>query len=145
MGVRMGPTERPAHPPEGTGPAVGPLFRRIDLIILPIVFAFDVLVFSQFLRTDVITPAQQVGVVCYSVVGIGLLIFRRRAPLLVFGALLTLSLLAILLTDLYSPVLPLLVALAAVAELRPLRVSVAALVIVLLPTVLLVVDAARGA
>jgi signal transduction histidine kinase len=145
MGVRMGPTERPAHPPEGTGPAVGPLFRRIDLIILPIVFAFDVLVFSQFLRTDVITPAQQVGVVCYSVVGIGLLIFRRRAPLLVFGALLVLSMLAILLTDLYSPVLPLLVALAAVAELRPLRVSVGALAIVVLPTVLLVVDAAQAA
>ena len=60
--------------------SAGPWLRRIDLIILPIVFAFDilrVLPVAPHRRDD---ARRAVGIVCYSAVGVCLLIFRRLAP-----------------------------------------------------------------
>ena len=108
-------------------PAARPWLRRIDLLILPIVFVLDILVFSWLLRSDGMTTRLGSAIVCYSAVGVGLLIFRRLAPVLVFGASGCTPSLALLLTDVYIPVLMLLVALEAVAELRSLRVSLVAL------------------
>ncbi|MET0865026.1 MAG: histidine kinase [Nakamurella sp.] len=124
--------------------AVRPWLRRIDLVVLPLVFLLDVLVFSSLLRSDV-TTTERVGIVAYSALGVALLAFRHRAPLLVFGVVLAHSLLALLTTELYVPVLILLVALEAVAELRPMRVSLTALAAVAAPTALLVLAAAREA
>ncbi|MEP6563203.1 MAG: histidine kinase dimerization/phosphoacceptor domain-containing protein, partial [Nakamurella sp.] len=124
--------------------AARPGLRRVDLIILPLVFLLDVLVFSSLLRPDV-TITERFAIIAYSAIGVALLAFRRRAPLLVFGALLAHSLLALAITSNYVPVLILLVALEAVAEVRPLRVSAAALAVMALPTSLEVLAAAREA
>ena len=147
MGVRMVPsTERQAR---STGPpsVLADRFwlRRIDLLILPAVYLFDVLVFSKLLRVDGITGAERAGILVYSAIGVGLLVFRRFAPVLVFCAAWLHSMLALILTDAYFPVLILLVALAAVAELRSLTISLIALGAILLPSALLVVAAADQA
>jgi signal transduction histidine kinase len=76
---------------------------------------------------------------------VALLAFRRRAPIVVFCAVLAHSLVALLGTSAYVPVLILLVALEAVAELRSLRVSLATLATTVVPIVLLVLAASREA
>src|SRR6476646_4385551 len=145
MGVRMAPSIG-RRPRSAADPATPPTWlRRGDLLLLPIVFAVDVLLFSQLLRTDVVDNATRVAIVCYSAGGVCLLIFRRLAPVLVFCALWVHSILALLFTDAYIPVLLLLVALERVAELRSLTVSLVALLSLAVPTTLLVMAAARAA
>jgi len=145
MGVRMAPSIG-RRPRSAADPATPPTWlRRGDLLLLPIVFAVDVLLFSQLLRTDVVDNATRVAIVCYSAVGVCLLVIRRLAPVLVFCALWVHSILALLFTDAYIPVLLLLVALEMVAELRSLTVSLVALATLAVPTALLVTAAARAA
>lgn len=144
MGVRMGPSTTSASSQPDAATA-RPWLRRIDLIILPIVFVFDLLVFSRVLRADILTPTARIGIVVFSAVGVALLIFRRRVPVLVFGAVLLHSVAALLLTDVYFPMLITLVALEAVAELRSLRISLVALAATLVPITLMVMDAVRAA
>ena len=147
MGVRMGPSGEKRYPHEVNQPVVTsrPWLRRIDLAILPIVFLLDILLFSSLLRTDVMTPAGRIAIVCYSAVGIGVLVFRRLAPVPVFGVIWVHSVLALIITDRYVPVLLVLVALEAVAELRSARISLVALATVLVPTTLLVTEAVGAA
>ena len=147
MGVRMGPSGSgrgyEAHQPVPAGGRPWP--NRVDLVILPIAFVLDILLFSSLLRSDVMTTAGRLAIVCYSAVGVGLLLFRRQAPFAIFGLIWLHSVVALVVTDRYVPVVFLLVALEAVAELRPLRLSLAALATVLVPTALLVVQAVRAA
>jgi signal transduction histidine kinase len=153
MGIRMGPiVERRVVAPDEPGrstdqsrtPLLPPWLSRLDLLILPLVFVIDTLLFSRLLRADFI-PAGRVAIVCYSAVGVCLLIFRRLAPVLVFCAAWVHGVLALLITDAYFPVLILLVALEAVAELRSIRVSLAALAAALVPSALMVGAAVREA
>lgn len=118
--------------------------RRVDLLVLPGVFLFDILVFSRLLRAD-ITAAERVAIVCYSAIGVALLVFRRLAPLVVFAAVWVHAMLALLFTTSYIPMVLLLVALEAVAEFRSARVSLSALAALLVPTGLLVAAAASQA
>ena len=145
MGVRMAP--RLGRRSRTAAYRVAPTswLRRIDLLILPLVFAVDVLLFSRLLRTDDVDNATRVAIVCYSAVGVCLLIFRRLAPVVVFCVLWVHAILALLLTDAYIPVLLLLVALEMVAELRSLTVSLVALASLAIPMVLLVTAAGRAA
>ena len=145
MGVQMGPSTERRSLSSGPGTLARPWwFRRIDLLLLPVVFLFDILVFSRLLRADV-TAAERVAIVCYSAIGVGLLAFRRLAPLIVFAFLWAHSVVALLVSDSYVPVVLLLVALEAVAELRAIRLSLVALASLLVPTGLLVLDASRAA
>ena len=81
-------------------------------------FVLDILLFSSLLRSDVMTTAGRLAIVCYSAVGVGLLLFRRLAPVAIFGVIWLHSVVALVVTDRYVPVVFLLVALEAVAELR---------------------------
>ncbi len=143
MGVRMGPSgERHGH--EADAPvavAPRPWLRRIDLVILPVVFVLDTLLFSTLLRTDVMTATGRAAVVGYSAVGIGVLVFRWRAPVSVFGLIWVHSVVALTVTDRYVPILFVLVALEAVAELRSLRISLLTLAAVSVPTTMVVIEA----
>ena len=113
-------------------------FHRVDLIILPVVFLADVLVFSRMLRIEGVTAAERVAIVIYSGAGIGLLLLRWRAPVAVYIAAVVLALPPLLISDYYIPFLIPLVALAAVAQLRPPRVSLWCLAASALPIALLV-------
>lgn len=113
-------------------------FHRVDLIILPVVFLADVLVFSRMLRIEGVTAAERVAIVIYSGAGIGLLLLRWRAPVAVYIAAVVLALPPLLISDYYIPFLIPLVALAAVAQLRPPRVSLWCLAASVLPIALLV-------
>jgi len=144
MGVRMAPSIGRRSRSAALPATPSTWLQRIDLLILPIVFAVDVLLFSRLLRPDV-DNATRVAIVCYSAVGVCLLIFRRLAPVLVFGAVWVHSIVALLFTDAYVPVLLLLVALEMVAELRSLTVSLVALASLAVPTTLLVTAAAGAA
>ena len=124
--------------------AVRPGLRRLDLVVLPLVFLLDILVFSSMLRADA-SSAERIAILAYSALGVALLAFRHWAPVIVFCAVFAHSLLALLATTSYIPVLLLLVALEAVAELRSMRVSLAALAAMIVPTALLVSAAAREA
>ena len=121
-----------------------PWLHRLDLIVLPLVFLLDVLVFSSMLRGDT-TTAERIAIMAYSALGLALLAFRHRAPVVVFCAVLAHSLLALLATTDYIPVLILLVALEAVAEHRSVRVSLASLAAMIVPIAFLVSAAAREA
>ncbi len=148
MGMRMGPSGEKRYPPEVDATLVvepRPWLRRIDLVILPVVFVLDILLFSSLLRADLMTPAGRVALVGYSAVGIALLVFRRLAPVPIFAVIWVHSVLALIVTDRYVPVLLLLVALEAVAELKSLRISLLALATMLVPTVLLVSEAVGAA
>ena len=126
MVVRMGPRGEKRNQQEVFEPAAEvsrPWLRRIDLVILPVVFVLDVLLFSSVLRADVLTAAGRVAIVGYSAVGVAVLVFRRLAPVPVFAVIWVHSVLALLITDRYVPVVLLLVALEAVAELKSLKVS----------------------
>jgi signal transduction histidine kinase len=146
MGIRMGPrAEQQTRAARSSAGRVAPSWlRKVDLIILPLVFVIEILLFSRLMRADFVSPAGRAGIVIYSAVGVCLLIFRRLAPVAVFCAAWVHSFLALLLTDAYMPVLILLVALEAVAEFRSIKVSLAALAAVLVPSALLV-NAAVGA
>lgn len=113
-------------------------WHRVDLIVLPLVFLADVLVFSRILRLDGVSAAERVAIVIYSAAGIGLLLLRWRAPVTVFVAAVVLALPPLLISDTYIPFLVPLVALAAVAQLRPPRVSLWCLAASVLPVALLV-------
>jgi signal transduction histidine kinase len=145
MGVRMAPSFGRRSRSTGHPPTPPTWLQRGDLLILPIVFVVDVLLFSRLLRIDDVDNATRVAIVCYSAVGLCLLVFRRLAPVLVFCAVWVHSMLALLFTDAYIPVLLLLVALEMVAELRSQTVSLAALASLVLPTTLLVTAAAGAA
>jgi len=112
--------------------------HRVDLIILPVLFLADVLVFSRMLRIEGVTAAERVAIVIYSGAGIGLLLLRWRAPVAVYIAAVVLALPPLLISDYYIPFLIPLVALAAVAQLRPPRVSLWCLAASVLPIALLV-------
>ena len=147
MGVRMGPSGEKRNPQEVVEPAAEvprPWLRRIDLVILPVVFVLDILLFSSLLRADVLTAAGRVAIVAYSAAGVAVLVLRRLAPVPVFAVIWVHSVLALLITDRYVPVVLLLVALEAVAELKSLKVSLICLATMLVPTALLV-TAAIGA
>jgi len=118
--------------------------RRVDLIVLPLAFLLDIMAFSSLLRGDT-TTAERIGILAYSAIGVALLAFRHRAPVLVFCAVLAHSLLALLTTSDYLPVVFLVIALEAVAELKPKRESLAALATMIAPTAILVLAAAREA
>jgi signal transduction histidine kinase len=142
----MGPgAERQTRPHSSVGSASASWVRRVDLIILPLVFVVEILLFSRLLRADFVAPAGRAAIVCYAAVGVCLLIFRRHAPIVVFCAVWVHSMLALLLTDAYMPVVILLVALEAVAESRSTRVSLVALAAVLVPSALLASAAAQEA
>jgi signal transduction histidine kinase len=144
MGVRMGPSGE-GHASQPPGATTGPWWlRRSDLLILPCVYGFDVLVFSRLLRTD-ITAAERIAILCYSAVGVAILAFRRLAPLVVFGALWLHALAALLVTTSYVPVILLLVALESVAQRQSIKVSLTALATLVVPTGLLAAAAAREA
>jgi len=119
--------------------------HRVDLVLLPLVFLADVLVFSQLLRVDGITAAERAAIVVYSGFGVALLLLRWRAPVMVFAASLALSLPPLLITADYIPFLIPLVALAAVGQLRPARVSLWCLTAAVLPIALLVGKAVMAA
>lgn len=145
MGVRMGPSAERHPPSRPRGPRTVPTWlRRVDLLILPGVFLFDVLVFSRLLRAD-ITSAERVAILCYSAIGVAILAFRRLAPLVVFAALWVHDVAALLVTTSYVPVIVLLVALESVAQRHPIRISLLALASMLVPTALLAAAAAREA
>ena len=146
MGVRMAPRVGRRRPSTLSAAATSQSWlRRIDMLILPVAFAIDVLVFSRLLRTDDVDAATRLAIVCYSAVGVCLLVFRRLAPVVVFCAVWVHALLALILTDAYIPVLLLLLALEMVAELRSLALSLVALGATVLPVALLVSAAARAA
>lgn len=119
--------------------------HRVDLVVLPLVFLVDMLVFSRLLRPEGVTAAERVAIVVYSAAGIGLLLFRRRFPVLVFAGAVVLSVPPLLVTDYYIPFLIPMVALAAVAQLRPVRVSLWCLAACVVPVVLLVTNAVMQA
>ena len=145
MGVRMGPSAEGHPPSKPRGHLTAPTWlRRIDLLILPGVFLFDVLVFSRLLRAD-ITSAERIAILCYSAMGVAILAFRRLAPLVVFAALWVHDAAALLVTTSYVPVIVLLVALESVAQRHPIRISLIALASMLVPTFLLAAAAAREA
>jgi signal transduction histidine kinase len=121
------------------------LAHRVDLVVLPLVFLVDVLVFSRLLRPDGVTAAERVAIVIFSAAGVALLLFRWRAPVLVFAAAVVVSLPPLLVTDYYIPFLIPLIALAAVAQLRPPRVSLWCLVATAVPIALLVGNAVMHA
>ena len=98
MGVRMAPKLGRRSRSAAYRVAPTSWLRRIDLLILPIVFAVDILLFSRLLRTDGVDNATRVAIVCYSAVGVCLLIFRRLAPVLVFCVLWVHAIVALLLT-----------------------------------------------
>lgn len=83
-------------------------------------------------------PSPEWFILTYSATGTALLAFRRRWPMLIFGALLVMTVPAYLLIDYYFPVLLLLVALAAVAQYRAILPSVVSLVLALVPGALFI-------
>ena len=117
------------------------LVHRVDLIVLPLVFLADVLVFSRLLRPDGVTTAERVAIVVYAAAGVALLLFRWRAPVPVFAATVVMAVPPLLVTDYYIPFLVPLIALAAVAQLRSVRVSLWCLAAVAVPVALLVGNA----
>ncbi len=112
--------------------------HRVDLIVLPLVFLVDVLVFSRLLRPEGVTAAERVAIVVYSAAGVALLLFRWRAPVLVFAASVVMSVPPLLVTDYYFPFVVPLIALAGVAQLRAPRVSLWCLAGAVVPIALLV-------
>jgi len=129
----------------GSGESGFRLAHRVDLIVLPLVFLVDVLVFSRLLRPDGVTAAERAAIVVYSAAGVALLLFRWRAPVLVFAASVVMSVPPLLVTDYYIPFLIPLVAVAAVAQLRPPRVSLWCLAAAAVPVALLVGNAVMQA
>lgn len=125
----------------GSRPAARWRPRRVDLVVLPVVFLVDVLVFSRLLRAEGVTTAERVAIVVYSAGSVALLLFRWRVPVLVFAGAIVLSVPPLLVTDYYFPFLIPMVALAAVAQLRPVRVSMWCLVGAAAPVALLVGNA----
>jgi signal transduction histidine kinase len=120
---------------------VSGLPRRADLVALPVVFLVDVLVFSRLLRADGVTTAERVAIVVYAGAGVALLLFRWRAPVLVFAATMVMAVPPLLVADYYIPFLIPLVALAEVALLRPARISLWCLAAAVVPIALLVGNA----
>ena len=115
--------------PVAPGPETsrGPGLRRVDLIVLPLVFLADVLVFSRLLRVEGVSPAERIAILVGSGAGVALLMWRWRAPVAVFAAAVVLSVPPSLVGDFSVPYLVPLVALAAVAQLRSTRVSLTCL------------------
>src|SRR6188472_4126395 len=101
----------------------GHRWHRIDFIVLPLVALTDLLVFSRLLRVEGVTAVERIGIVGYSLAGVALLVLRWRAPVPVYAASLVLAVPPLLFTDFYVPFMVPLVALAAVAQLRPTRES----------------------
>lgn len=114
------------------------LAHRADLIVIPLVFLVDVLVFSRLLRPEGVTAAERIAIVVYSTAGLALLLLRWRAPVLVFAAAVVMSIPPLLVTNYYIPFLIPLIALAAVAQVRPPRVSLWCLAAAAVPVALLV-------
>lgn len=105
-----------------------------DVLLLPVVFLTDVLLFSTFLGgTTAVTNAERLIIIGYTAAGTGLLLLRRQHPVAVFGMSWLLVLVARIVLLGAHPIVGLLVALAAVAERRRPTVSLAAggLVVVL--------------
>jgi signal transduction histidine kinase len=128
----MGPSTEPA-------PALRPdsghrsHWHRVDFIVLPLVALTDLLVFSRLLRVEGVTTVERIGIVGYSLAGVALLVLRWRAPVPVYAATVVLAVPPLLFTDFYVPFLIPLVALAAVAQLRPTRVSLLCLAAGIVP------------
>ena len=135
----------PVRSRHGSGLMAGLQLRWLDVAILGTVFVFDTFVFSKLLRVDELSAIARIGIVSYSALGVCLLLFRRRWPVLVFCALLVHSIVAHAFTDGYYPVLLLLVALEAVAELRSIKVSLSALAVTFVPTAIMIAGAANAA
>ena len=106
--------------------------------MLPLVALTDMLVFSRLLRVEGVTTVERIGIVGYSLAGVALLVLRWRAPVPVYAASLVLAVPPLLFTDFYVPFLIPLVALAAVAQLRPTRESLLCLAAGIVPIGLLV-------
>lgn len=119
--------------------------HRIDLIVLPIVFLTDVLVFSRLLRIDGVDVGDRIAILVYAAAGVALLSLRWWHPVPVFVAAVVVSVPPLLATDYYFPYLVPMVALAAVAQLRPPRVSLWCLLGASVPVALLIGGAVMNA
>lgn len=124
--------------PPATPPGRWAVPHRVDLVVLPLVFLTDLLVFSRLLRVEGVDLADRVAIVVYAAAGVTLLVLRWRHPVPVFAAAVVLSVPPLLATDYYFPFLVPMVALAAVAQLRPPRVSLWCLLGAAVPVALLV-------
>ena len=121
-----------------TRPGRWRITHRIDLTVLPLVFLTDVLVFSRLLRVEGVDLADRIAILVYAAAGIALLALRWWQPVPVFVAAVVLSVPPLLATDFYFPYLGPMVALAAVAQVRPPRVSLWCLLGAAVPVALLI-------
>ncbi len=122
-----------------------PQWRRTDLVVIPIVLIIELLVFSTVVRGGTLPALGRWGIIGYALVGVLLLIIRYRAPVPVFAALWVHAMIAYLFIPGFYPVLTLLVALAAVAELCSIPVSLGALGAAMIPSALAIGNAVREA
>jgi signal transduction histidine kinase len=119
--------------------AAGPWRRpdvRSDAGVVLAALVLDLAVFSEALTSgaESLPGWQRLAILGYEVLGVALLPFRRRAPLLVFGLVVGHALIAATVPGLaLSPTVTVAVALVAVAEYRRLRTSAAVLAVALLP------------
>ena len=120
-------------------------WRRTDLVVLPLVLIIELLVFSTVVRDQTLPALGRWGIIGYAVVGVLLLVIRYRAPVPVFAALWVHAMVAYLFVPGFYPVLTLLVALAAVAELCSIPVSLGALGAAMIPSALAIGNAVREA
>ena len=120
-------------------------WRRTDLVVIPLVLIIELFVFSTVVRDGTLSAFGRWGIIGYAVVGVLLLVIRYRAPIPVFAALWVHAMVAYLFIPGFYPVLTLLVALAAVAELCSIPVSLGALGAAMIPSALAVGYAVREA
>lgn len=125
--------------------AARPGWRRTDVVVIPLVLVIELFVFSTVVRDGTLSAVGRWGIIGYAAVGVLLLIIRDRAPVPVFAALWVHSMVAYLLIPGFYPVLPLLIALAAVAELCSIAVSLVALGSAMIPSALAIGNAVREA
>lgn len=118
---------------------------RTDVVVIPLVLVIELFVFSTVVRDGALSAVGRWGIIGYVAVGVLLLIIRDRAPVPVFAALWVHSMVAYLFIPGFYPVLTLLIALAAVAELCSIAVSLVALGSAMIPSALAIGHAVREA
>ncbi len=120
-------------------------WRRTDLVVIPLVVLIELFVFSTVVRDGTLSAFGRWGIIAYAVVGVLLLVIRYRAPVPVFAALWVHAMVAYLFLPGFYPVLTLLIALAAVAEVCSMAVSLVALGSAMIPSALAIGHAVREA
>jgi len=129
----------------GDASSVRPPWRRTDLVVIPLVLLIELFVFSTVVRDGTLSAVGRWGIIGYAAVGVLLLVIRYRAPIPVFAALWVHAMVAYLFIPGFYPVLTLLIALAAVAELCSIAVSLVALGSAMIPSALAIGNAVREA